>query len=106
MKWNPIILGMLGGVYTTHNWIFIPLGILGFCLCRFRYTLAWLVVPINLIVSGFFLADFYENYTGINFLSPRLIPLTIFWMLFSIVLSLIGAYFNLHKSITKQQNLP
>lgn len=108
MKLNPIILGMLGDFYTSNTWVFIPLGIIGLLLCWFRYKLAWLVVPVNLMICVIFLAYFFDpqNYLHITRLAPKLIPVSIFWMLFSIIAPLIGTHFSWRKSKTRQANLP
>ena len=108
MKWNPFILGMLGDPYTSNILIFPLLGIVGFLLCYFKYKLAWLVIPINSIVCAVFLNYFFtpENYLHISLLAPKLIPVSVIWMCFSVISPLVGAVLNKRKSKIRLVNLP
>ena len=106
MKWTPVLLGMLDSPFTSHTWIFIPLGIVGFLICYFKYKLAWAILPIIALICAMFLIYFYQDYRHITGLAPRLIPTAILMMIFSIVFPLIGTFLSWQKSKTKKTKLP
>lgn len=96
MIWNPIILGIIEDPFSTNFWIIVPITVVGFFLCYFRYKLTWIVLPIVMLVCGIFLAGFLEigNYNHISELSPGLIPKAVFGMIVSITVTIAGAFFG------------
>lgn len=106
MKWNPIILGIVDDPFSNNFWILPLLSIFSLLVCYYRYKLAWIILPIVIVVFSIFLIGFLEpqNYNHIQFLTHSM-PQKIASIIVLLMLPFIGTFFGWRKSKLNQITL-